>query len=75
LRRTIGIVGALSNNRRPCVPGGCWFFIVNLVDRRRRLLTDYTEALRAATSRQLRRAGLTEDGAMRCAYCALRARA
>jgi hypothetical protein len=31
------------------VPGGCWFFTVNLLDRRCRLLTDNIDALRAAT--------------------------
>ena len=31
------------------VPGGCWFFTVNLLDRRRSLLTDEIDALRDAT--------------------------
>jgi putative transposase len=39
----------VSNYRRAFVPGGCWFFTVNLLDRRRRLLTDHIDALRAAT--------------------------
>jgi len=39
----------MPNYRRAFVPGGCWFFTVNLLDRRRRLLTDHVEALRAAT--------------------------
>jgi putative transposase len=33
----------------PSRPGGCWFFTVNLLDRRRRLLTDNIDALREAT--------------------------
>ena len=36
----------MPNHRPAFVPGGCWFFTVNLSDRRRRLLTDYIEALR-----------------------------
>ena len=39
----------MPNYRRAFVPGGCWFFTVNLLDRRRRLLTDHIDALRAAT--------------------------
>jgi hypothetical protein len=32
----------MPNYRRAFVPGGCWFFTVNLFDRRRHLLTDCT---------------------------------
>ncbi len=39
----------MPNYRRALVPGGCWFFTVNLLDRRCRLLTDNIDALRAAT--------------------------
>jgi putative transposase len=39
----------MPNYRRAFVPGGCWFFTVNLLDRRRRLLTDNIDALRQAT--------------------------
>ena len=39
----------MSNYRRAFVPGGCWFFTVNLLDRRGTLLTDEIEALREAT--------------------------
>jgi putative transposase len=39
----------MPNYRRAFVPGGCWFFTVNLLDRRTRLLTDHIEALRDAT--------------------------
>jgi putative transposase len=45
-RRTIG--AAMPNYCRAFVPGGCWFFTVNLLDRRRRLLTDHIDALREA---------------------------
>jgi len=34
--------------RRNFIPGGCFFFTVNLADRRLRLLTENVEALRAA---------------------------
>src|SRR5258708_19736348 len=39
----------MPNYRRALVPGGCWFFTVNLLNRRCRLLTEYIDALRAAT--------------------------
>src|SRR5882672_8187863 len=39
----------MPNYRRALMPGGCWFFTVNLLDRQRRLLTDNIAALRAAT--------------------------
>jgi putative transposase len=55
LRRAGAIVLVMPNYRRAFVPGGCWFFTVNLLDRRRRLLTDHIDGLRAATRRtQLR---------------------
>ena len=34
--------------RRNFIPGGCFFFTVNLADRRLRLLTEHVEALRSA---------------------------
>jgi REP-associated tyrosine transposase len=39
----------MPNYRRAFVPGGCWFFTVNLLDRRGRLLTDHIEVFRSAT--------------------------
>jgi putative transposase len=39
----------MPNYRRAFVPGGCWFFTVNLLDRRSSLLTDEIEAFRKAT--------------------------
>ena len=41
----------MPNYRRAFVPGGCWFFTVNLLDRRSRLLTENIDALREATAR------------------------
>jgi hypothetical protein len=56
----------MPNYRRAFAPGGCWFFTVNLLDRRRRLLTDNIDALRAATRRAQTRHPFTID-AMRTA--------
>jgi putative transposase len=39
----------MANYRRAFVPGGCWFFTANLLDRRSSLLTNEIEALREAT--------------------------
>jgi REP-associated tyrosine transposase len=38
----------MPNYRRAFVPGGCWFFTVNLLERRQRLLVDHADALRNA---------------------------
>lgn len=38
----------MSNYRRAFVPGGCWFFTVNLLDRRQTLLVDHVALLRDA---------------------------
>jgi putative transposase len=38
----------MPNYRRAFVPGGCWFFTVNLLERRQNLLVDHVEALRVA---------------------------
>jgi putative transposase len=38
----------MPNYRRAFVPGGCWFFTVNLRDRRKTLLIDHIETLREA---------------------------
>jgi putative transposase len=44
----------MPNYRRAFVPGGCFFFTVNLLERRRTLLVDHIAALReaVATTRQ-----------------------
>ena len=44
----------MPNYRRRYVPGGCWFFTVNLLDRRTTLLTDHIDALRQATRETVR---------------------
>ncbi|MDP1865975.1 transposase [Bradyrhizobium sp.] len=38
----------MPNYRRAFVPGGCWFFTVNLLERRKTLLVDHVDALRVA---------------------------
>jgi putative transposase len=38
----------MPNYRRAFVLGGCWFFTVNLLDRRSKLLVEQIDALRAA---------------------------
>jgi putative transposase len=38
----------MSNYRRAFVPGGSWFFTVNLLDRRQTLLVDHVAVLREA---------------------------
>ncbi len=40
----------MPNYRRAFVPGGCWFFTVNLLDRRRTLLVDHIADLREAVA-------------------------
>jgi putative transposase len=44
----------MPNYRRAFVPGGCWFFTVNLLERRKTLLVDHIASLReaVATTRQ-----------------------
>jgi putative transposase len=41
----------MPNYRRAFVLGGCWFFTVNLLDRRKTLLVDRIDALRDAVER------------------------
>src|ERR1700751_4981803 len=41
----------MPNYRRAFVPGGCWFFTANLLDRRSTLLTDEIETPREAPRR------------------------
>jgi len=40
----------MPNYGRAFVPGGCWFFTVNLLDRRQTLLVDHIETLREAVA-------------------------
>jgi putative transposase len=41
----------MPNYRRAFVPGGCWFFTVNLHDRRKTFLVDHIDALREAVAK------------------------
>ena len=40
----------MPNYRRAFIPGGCWFFTVNLLDRRRTLLVDHIDILSKAVT-------------------------
>jgi putative transposase len=40
----------MPNYRRALIPGGCWFFTVNLLDRRESLLVDHIDRLRDAVA-------------------------
>ena len=41
----------MPNYRRAFVPGGCWFFTVNLLERRQTILVDHIATLREAVAR------------------------
>jgi hypothetical protein len=45
------IVPTMPNYRRAFVPGGSWFFTVNLLERRQTLLVDHIDDLRDAVGR------------------------
>ncbi|MGY4477999.1 REP element-mobilizing transposase RayT [Bradyrhizobium sp. USDA 3364] len=51
----------MPNYRRAFVPGGCWFFTVNLLDRRQTLLVDHIAELRAAVAATRRDYSFTID--------------
>jgi len=51
----------VTNYRRSLVPGGSYFFTVNLADRRSRLLTDHIDALRASFQYTRRRHRFTVE--------------
>jgi putative transposase len=38
----------MPNYRRAFVPGGTWFYTVNLLNRQQKLLIDHVDALRSA---------------------------
>ncbi|MBR1250417.1 transposase [Bradyrhizobium sp. AUGA SZCCT0169] len=40
----------MPNYRRAFVPGGCWFFTVNLLERQKSLLVEHIESLRDAVA-------------------------
>ncbi len=46
---------AMPNDRRLFIPGGTFFFTVDMVDRRARLLTEHIDALRAVYGHAARR--------------------
>jgi putative transposase len=37
----------MPNHRRARIPGGTWFFIINLLERRQTLFVDHIDALRS----------------------------
>ena len=41
----------MPNYRRAFIPGGCWFFTVNLLERRRTLLVDHIDSLRESIAK------------------------
>jgi putative transposase len=41
----------MPNYRRAFIPGGCWFFTVNLLERRQTLLVDHIAILREAVAK------------------------
>lgn len=41
----------MPNYRRAFVPGGCWFFTVNLLERSQTLLVDHVDVLRGAIAK------------------------
>jgi putative transposase len=45
----------MPNYRRAYVQGGCWFFTVNLLDRRRTLLVDHIASLRQSVAQTRRK--------------------
>jgi putative transposase len=51
----------MPNYRRAFVPGGCWFFSVNLLERRQSLLVDHIAALREAVATTRRSYAFTID--------------
>ncbi len=51
----------MPNYLRAFVPGGCWFFTVNLLERRQTLLVDHIATLREAVARTRQRLPWTID--------------
>jgi hypothetical protein len=45
----------MPNYRRAFVPGVCWFYTVNLLERNRKLLVEHVDALRDAFDQHLGR--------------------
>ncbi len=55
------ILRLMPNYRRAFIPGGSWFFTVNLLDRRQTLLVDHIETLREAVAATRRSYAFTID--------------
>jgi putative transposase len=51
----------MPNYRRAFIPGGCWFFTVNLLERQKSLLVEHIELLRLAVAATRRRRPFTID--------------
>jgi len=51
----------MPNYRRAFVPGGCWLFTVNLLDRRQALLVEHIASLRLAAATTRKRRPFTID--------------
>src|SRR5215472_11727225 len=51
----------MPNYRRAFVPGGCWFFTVNLLERQKALLVEHIEPLRLAVAATRRNRPFTID--------------
>jgi putative transposase len=51
----------MPNYRRAFVAGGCWFFTVNLLERRQTLLLDHIDTLRDAVARTRQRCPFDMD--------------
>jgi putative transposase len=45
----------MPNYRRAFIPGGCWFFTVNLLERRRTLLVDHIDSPRESIAKTRRK--------------------
>lgn len=66
----------MPNYRRAIVPGGCWFFTANLLERRNTLLVDHIAILRDAVARTRERFPFEIDAVVvlpniftRCGLC------
>jgi putative transposase len=51
----------MPNHRRAFIPGGCWFFTVNLLERQKSLLVEHIELLRLAVAATRRNRAFTID--------------
>jgi len=56
----------MPNYRRAFVPGGCWFFTVNLLERRQTLLVDHIATFREAVDETRRKYPFELDAFVSC---------